>query len=74
MLAIRLDEKLSSRLDALAQKTGRTKTWFVRKAIETYIDDMEDAALAAGAYEEYLLYGGASSPLHEVRRHLGLEN
>ena len=74
MLAIRLDEKLSSRLDALAQKTGRTKTWYVRKAIETYIDDMEDAALAAAAYEEYLLDGGASSPLDEVRRRLGLED
>lgn len=74
MLAIRLDEKLSSRLDAMAQKTGKTKTWFARKAIETYIDDIEDAALAAAAYEEYLLDSGASSPLDEVRRRLGLED
>jgi RHH-type rel operon transcriptional repressor/antitoxin RelB len=51
MLVILLDEKLSSRLDALAQKTGKTKTWCACKAIETYIDDMEDAALAAVAYE-----------------------
>ena len=72
MLAIRLDEKLSSRLDALAQKTGKTKTWFARKAIETYIDDME-AALAAAAYEEYLLDGGASSSLDDVRRRLELK-
>lgn len=74
MLALRLDEKLSSRLDALARKTGRTKTWYVRKAIETYIDDMEDAALAAAAYEEYLLEGGESSSLDDVRRRLGLED
>lgn len=73
MLAIRLDKKLSSRLDALAAKTGRTKTWYARKAIETYIEDMEDAALAAAAYEEYLLDGRASSSLEDVTRRLGLE-
>ena len=74
MFAIRLDEKLSSRLDAVAKKMGRSKTWFARKAIETCIDDMEDAALAAAAYEEYLLDGGASFPLDDVRRRLGLED
>ena len=74
MFAIRLDEKLSSRLDAVAKKMGRSKTWFARKAIETYIDDMENAALAAAAYEEYLLDGGASSSLDEVRQRLGLED
>lgn len=74
MLAIRLDEALENRLDALARKTGRTKTWYARKAIETYLDDLEDAAEATAAYEEYLLDGAASSPLSDVRKHLGLES
>lgn len=74
MLAIRLDEKLSERLENLSQKTGRTKTWYARKALETYLDDIEDAALAAVAYEEYLLDGGTSSSLDEVRSRLGLED
>ena len=34
---------------------------------------MEDPALATAAYEEYLLDGGVSSPLDDVRRRLGLE-
>ena len=55
MLAIRLDEETENRLEDLSSKTGRTKTWYVRKAIETYIDDLEDAAIAASAYEEYEL-------------------
>ena len=55
MLAIRLDKQIEMRLEAIAEKTGRTKTWYARKAIETYLDDLEDAALAAAAYEEYLL-------------------
>ena len=74
MLAIRLDEKTESRLEDLSSKTGRTKTWYVRKAIETYIDDLEDAAIAASAYEEYLFDGGKSSPLEDVRRRRGLED
>ncbi len=74
MLAIRLDKKLSERLENLSQKTGRTKTWYARKALETYLDDIEDAALAAAAYEEYLLDGGTSSSLDEVRSRLGLED
>jgi len=74
MLAIRLDEKLSARLEDLSQKTGRTKTWYARKALETYLDDIEDAALAAAAYEEYLLDGGVSSSLDAVRSRLGLED
>lgn len=74
MIAVRLDERTETRLDDLAESTGRTKTWYVRKAIETYLDDIEDAALAASAYEEYLLDGRKSVPLEEVRRRLGLED
>ncbi|SMG34306.1 type II toxin-antitoxin system RelB family antitoxin [Dethiosulfovibrio salsuginis] len=73
MLAIRLDEQLSSRLEALAKKTGRTKSWYARKAIEDYLDDMEDAALAAAAYEEDLLDNRESSSLADVRHRLGLD-
>ena len=72
MLAVRLDKPLEERLEKLAHKTGRTKTWYARKAIETYLDDIEDAALAAAAYEEYILDGEASSSLEEVRSRLGL--
>ena len=72
VLAVRLDKQLEDRLEKLADKTGRTTTWYARKAIETYLDDIEDAALAAAAYEEYILEGKASSSLEEVRSRLGL--
>ncbi|MGD9667265.1 MAG: ribbon-helix-helix protein, CopG family [Synergistaceae bacterium] len=73
MLAIRLDKQLEARLEGLADKTGKTKSWYARKAIETYLDDIEDAALAAAAYEEFILDGRTSSSLEEVRSRLGLE-
>jgi RHH-type rel operon transcriptional repressor/antitoxin RelB len=46
MLAIRLNENLEQRLQILSEKTGRTKTYYAREAIETYLQDMEDYYLA----------------------------
>ena len=46
MLAIRLPGDVESRLAALSSKTGRTKTYYARKAILYFIEDMEDTYLA----------------------------
>ena len=46
MLAIRLPTDIENRLRALAEKTGRTKTFYVREAILRHLDDLEDTYLA----------------------------
>ena len=46
MLAVRLPEIFEQRIEALAQQTGRTKSFYVREAIQDYLDDMEDYYLA----------------------------
>ena len=46
MLALRLPADLEARLEALAAKTGRTKSYYAREAIAEYIDDLEDLYLA----------------------------
>jgi len=46
MLAIRLPDEIEKRLTKLADKTGRTKTFYAREAILTYIEDLEDTYLA----------------------------
>ena len=46
MLALRLPNEIETRLSALALKTGRTKTYYARQAILSFIDDMEDTYLA----------------------------
>lgn len=33
MIAIRLPDEIEKRLDSLAKKTGRTKTYYVREAV-----------------------------------------
>jgi RHH-type rel operon transcriptional repressor/antitoxin RelB len=46
MLALRLPPDLEARLDALAKKTGRTKSFYAREAIIEHIEDLEDLYLA----------------------------
>jgi RHH-type rel operon transcriptional repressor/antitoxin RelB len=46
MLAIRLPIEIEERLSSLASKTGRSKTYYARKAILEFIEDMEDTYLA----------------------------
>jgi RHH-type rel operon transcriptional repressor/antitoxin RelB len=46
MLAIRISEEIERRLQELATKTGRTKTYYARKAILDFLEDMEDTYLA----------------------------
>jgi RHH-type rel operon transcriptional repressor/antitoxin RelB len=72
--SIRLPEEIERRLDALAEKTGRTKAFYIREMILTHIDEMEDYYLAADVVE--LLRKGQertfSAP--EVRQDLGLDD
>lgn len=46
MLALRLPAEIEARLDALAKKTGRTKSFYAREAILQHLEDIEDAYIA----------------------------
>jgi RHH-type rel operon transcriptional repressor/antitoxin RelB len=46
MLAIRLPPEIEDRLAALAEATGRTKTFYAREAILEHLDALEDVYLA----------------------------
>lgn len=45
-LSVRLPEDVEARLDELARKTGRTKTFYIREAILEHLEDLEDYYLA----------------------------
>ena len=51
MLAIRISHDIESRLQQLAQKTGRTKTYYAREALLRFLEDMEDGHLALSRLE-----------------------
>ena len=46
MIAVRLPEDIERRLSDLALKTGRTKTFYVREAIQAHLGHLEDVYLA----------------------------
>jgi RHH-type rel operon transcriptional repressor/antitoxin RelB len=52
MLAIRISEDLEQRLTRLSEKTGRTKSYYARKAIQEFIEDREDYLLAISVLEQ----------------------
>ena len=74
MLAIRLPEDLEKRLEALAKRTGRTKTFYARQAIEQHLDDLEDIYLAEQRLTEIRAGRTQTVPLEDVLKQYDLED
>ena len=68
MLAIRLDPETEERLTRLAEKTGRTKTFYAREAILEHLEDLEDVYLAKQSIKK----GGRIYTSDEIKRELGV--
>ena len=50
-IALRLPSELDKRLTVLAKKTHRSKSYYVREALQHYIEDLEDYYLAMNVLE-----------------------
>lgn len=72
MLAIRLPEDIEARLDNLAKRTGRSKTFYAREAILEYLEDMEDLYLAEQVARRLDSGEEQTHPLADVEARLGL--
>ncbi|HUY37990.1 MAG TPA: CopG family transcriptional regulator [Candidatus Binataceae bacterium] len=70
MLAVRLPGSIDRRLDNLARKTGRTKSFYVKKAILDFLEDREDYLLGLARLEQ----STGRISLKEVARELGLDD
>ena len=73
MLAIRLPQSIEKRLEKLARRTGRTKTYYVREAILEHLGDLEDVYLAEGALERIRNGEEQAVPLKDVMKRHGLQ-
>jgi RHH-type transcriptional regulator, rel operon repressor / antitoxin RelB len=69
MLAVRLDTIIEERLSHLAHETGRSKSYYVKQAIENFLEDREDYLLTLAVLERE----EPRRSLAEVRKELGLE-
>jgi RHH-type transcriptional regulator, rel operon repressor / antitoxin RelB len=52
MIAVRVPKEIEDRLNRLAKKTGRTKTYYVREAILEHLDELEEIYLAQKVAED----------------------
>ncbi len=70
MLTVRLSRNLESRLNRLAKRTGRPKSYYAKKAIAEFLDEQEDYLIAVTRLEENF----PPIPLNEVAKRLGLDS
>jgi len=68
MLGIRLEPALEKRLEKLAKKTGRSKSYYAREAIRQYLEEREDYLLGLSVLER----NEPTITLDELERRLGL--
>jgi RHH-type transcriptional regulator, rel operon repressor / antitoxin RelB len=73
-ISIRLPEDMEARLESLADKTGRSKTFYIREAIAAHLQDMEDLFLAETALKRVRNGKEATFSSKQVRKTLGLED
>ena len=72
-LSIRLDEHLEARLERLARLTGRSKSFYVKQAIEDHIEDLEDVYLAQRVAQRVAEGRERLIPLEDLERELGMD-
>jgi RHH-type transcriptional regulator, rel operon repressor / antitoxin RelB len=73
-VSLRLPEDLSARLDTLAKRTGRTKTYYMIEAIREQIGDLEDLYLAENELKEIKAGRSKLTPLADVIKSHGMDN
>lgn len=73
MLAIRLPQSIEKRLEKLARRTGRTKTYYVREAILEHLEDLEDLYLAERVLERIRSGEEHTIPLKDAMKRHGVQ-
>jgi RHH-type transcriptional regulator, rel operon repressor / antitoxin RelB len=73
-LSVRLPRDIDERLTALAEQTGRSKTYYVTEAIIEHLEDLEDLYLAEQESIEIRAGRSQLTPLADVMREYGLED
>lgn len=65
-LSVRLTEEEEARLDALAARTGRSKSFYVRQAIAAHLDELEELYWADEAVRDWEATGKKSRPADQL--------
>lgn len=65
-LSIRLDPESEARLNALAERTGRSKTFYVREAIYAHLDELEELYWADQVAQDWVAQGRPGRPAEQL--------
>lgn len=71
-VSLRLPAEIETRLEDLARRTGRTKSFYIREAIIEHLDDLEDLYLAERRLRDVLAGRSNTMPLEELLKRHGL--
>ena len=72
--SLRLPDEVSERLERLADLTGRSKTFYMIKAIREHLEDLEDLDLAEQRLISLRSRQSQTVPLEEVMQRYGLDD
>lgn len=73
-VSIRLPNDVAEGLQRLADRTGRSKTSYVREAICEHLDDLEDIYIAEERLSESRAARSESMPLEQLMSRYGMED
>lgn len=73
MLGVRLPEDLEKRLDQLSKETHRSKSYYVKRALEEFLQDREDYLLALARFEK-VEQGERTYSLQEIESLMAAKN
>ncbi|MCX7321208.1 MAG: TraY domain-containing protein [Hyphomicrobiales bacterium] len=74
MLEVQLPPDIEQRLDALAKRTGRSKSDYAREVIIEHLGDLEDADLARQRVDDIRAGREKTIPLSELMAQNGLDD
>ena len=72
-ITVRLPDELQQRLDHLAMETGRAKSFYIKQALEAYLEDLEDLLLANATLERVRSGKEKTYTLNDIENELNLD-
>jgi len=71
-IAYRPTQEQEERLDALAKRTGRQKSFYLKEAVDRHLDELEDLYETDDVIDRWEKSDQKTRPLSELRAELGL--